>query len=171
AALRAKLDAAVVAAGQAQAAADEQLYKSNQAVRAACDALARVSRFDLVGEALLRPGTGLLARVGRDAKVIGFAFADELAPVPLAVARDERPATGPSTAPATLPTTIAHPETSLAVAPDGRRSDIGGAVRRALELFEGREVAAVAVSSDGRQGGGEGAVTSGLGWGGTRVCG
>jgi hypothetical protein len=54
AAIRARLDGAIAAATGVQAAADEQLYRSDARVRAACDELGRASRFSLAGDALLR---------------------------------------------------------------------------------------------------------------------
>ena len=211
-AARAKLDAAAAAATQLQAAADEKLYQSDAGVREACDALAGMSRFELALEAVLRPGEGLAAKLGREATVVGYAFADDLTPLPLSVRQSEgdgtrpvaQPATGPASAPTTGPTTAptSAPATSPTsaptsgpaigpvvslgsagaspslvveslrvpgVSPDGRRSDVAGSVRRVLERFEGRDLAAVVVLSDGRQVGGDGAVTSALAASGTPV--
>lgn len=164
AAVRAKLEAVGAAAAAVQAAGDEQLYKSNAQVRAACDELARMSRFELTGQALLGRGTGLLSKLRGDMSVVAFGFAGELSPLPLG--GDGAPAVS-ATAPATRPAPSTAP--TLAAAPDGRRSDIAGAVRRALDLFGSRDVAAVVLFSDGRQTGSAGAVTSGLAAAGTPV--
>ena len=150
AALRPRIAEALAAARQAQEAADAQLYQSNEAVRRVCDELSKMSRFQLVGQALLRPSTGLLATVGGRATVIGFTVADEPLPVPLATAATDADA-------------------KIAAEPDGKTSNLAGAVRTALNRVVGREVAAVVFFSDGRQVGGEGAVTAGLGAAGVPV--
>ena len=50
-------------AGQArQAAADQHLYETDAEVKRICDWLEGQSRFELVRDALLSPGTGLLAQ-------------------------------------------------------------------------------------------------------------
>ena len=170
AALRASLDTVTAAATQAQSAADEQLYRSNPHVRAACDDLAARNRFSLAEESLLRPGSGLLAMLGAGTTVVGFAFADDLSPLPLG-GQGRRAATRPSTAAAAAP---GSPATSpapaaLNAAPDGRSSDLAGSVRKALDLLENRDVAAVVLVSDGRQAGAEAAITSGLGASGVPV--
>lgn len=161
--VRAKLDAAAAAAAAVQAAGDEQLYGSDAQVRSACDELARMSRFELTGQALLGRGTGLLSKLRRDLSVVAFAFADELSPLPFTGRAPTLSATAPTTGPAwsTAP--------ALAAVPDGRRSDIAGAVRKALDLYGSRDVAAVVVFSDGRQTGPAGVVTSGLAAAGTPV--
>jgi hypothetical protein len=169
AALRTGLDAVVAAATHVQAAADQEVYGANAAVRAVCDGLARKSRYGLVEEALLRRG-GLLDRLGPEQPVAGFAIAEDLSPLPLpsgtpSAARADAPTTLPATAPATQPSNTP----SFALAPDGRRSDIVGCVRKAIDAFEGRDVAAVVVLSDGRAAGAAASVAAGLGASGAPV--
>ena len=167
--LRAGIDAAGAGAAQAQAAADERLYKADAAVRAACDELGRLSRFQLVEQALLRPGGGLLAKLGAGARVVGYGVAEGLTPLALPMPSSVDPsAAGPATAPATGPTS-APAAPALALQPDGRRSDLVGGVRAALEVAGGGDVAAVVLLSDGRQTGGQAVVTSGLGASGAPV--
>ena len=48
---------------------------------AACQALASASRFELVEDVLLRPGSGLVDALGEGARLVGFAVADDLSPV------------------------------------------------------------------------------------------
>jgi hypothetical protein len=158
-ALRKRIDETAAAAAQVQAAADEKLYQSDPRVRAACDTIARLSRIDVAAEVLLRPGSGLLSQLGPDVPVVGFAFADELSPLPLPLPRTtlEVPATGPTSAPA------------IGAPPDGRRSDIAAAVRHASDRFADREVSAVVLFSDGRQAGVDDSVTSSLAASGTPV--
>ena len=190
--LRSKLADAQAAAERAQGAADELLYRSNEDVRRACDALAGRSRFQLVEEALLRPEAGLVRAVGRQAGLVGYAVADGLSPIRLNAGAEAgaakaaemdahgnegvggnegarrnagingsagavgRAGAGGSTGGG------AGAEATLGAEPDGRVSDIAGAVREALGLAAGRDVAAVVVLTDGRQTGGGGAVTAGL---------
>ena len=167
-ALRAALDAAVAAAGRIQAAADERLYQSDPNVKAACDGLARSSRFALVEEALLRPETGLLPRLAGQVTVVGFGVGEALSPLPLHEGL-AAPTTRPTTVPVSQPTSGPAPRGSppptpgLSITPDGRRSDLAGSIRAALDLYANRDVAAVVLLSDGRQAGAEAAVTSGLG--------
>jgi len=139
--LRTKITAAAGAAKHAQAVKDEQLYQSSAPVRRTCEELARLSRADLVEQAVGRAETGLLARLGSDVTLLGFAVADDVTPLRI------RAGTLSATA---------------STRPLGGRSDIAGAVRRALDQAGGRDVAAVVFFSDGRQVGGEGSVTAGL---------
>ena len=164
AALRAKLDAVAAAAGQVQAGADEQLYRSNESVRAVCDALARRSRFELASEALLRPAAGLLDRLGGEVPVVGFGAAADLTPMPLGRPGNSKANSEAATRPVdTAPAAPGAVATGTVWAePDGRRSDLAGCVRQAVELFDNRDLAAVVLLSDGRQTGGGGALTSGV---------
>lgn len=166
-ALRTGFDAISAAAIAAQRAADERLYQSDEAVRSACDELAQASRFSLVEKALAGPTTGLLSVLGSSTTVVGFAFADDLIPVPIerGLADPSLPLaeTKPATSRPAVVQSAAGPSAEvLRVGPDGRQSDVAGAVRKALERFENRDVAAVILFSDGRQSGANAAVVSGL---------
>jgi hypothetical protein len=143
-ALRTKITAAADAAAHTQAVTDEHLYRTSEQVRQTCDELARLTRADLVEHAVAREETGLLARLGSDATVLSFAVADDVTPIHVRAGTPSATAATASTEPL------------------GRRSDIAGAVRRALDQAGGREVSAVVFFSDGRQVGGDGAVTAGL---------
>ena len=61
---RRRIDRVQAAAQAYQSSADEQLYKSNSAVRSACQLLSKSTRLDLAGSALLEPGAGLIAQAG-----------------------------------------------------------------------------------------------------------
>jgi hypothetical protein len=168
AALRAALDAVGAAATQVQGVADAELHRTSPAVKAVCDELSRKSRYELVEEALLRPGTGLLARLPGEA-VVRFGIAEDLSPLPLQVPASDAPGGAPASLPSTAPATVPSREPAFGAPPDGRRSDIVGCLRKALEGFEGREVAAVVLLSDGRPAGAASAVTAGLGASGAPV--
>jgi hypothetical protein len=124
-----------------QSAADEQLYKSDKAVRNACDALARASRLELASAALLDPKSGLLANLGTRDAALGFAIGKgDLSPLTL--------------------TANGRPVLSLAVMAGTNESDLTGAVTTALAGLGRRPVRAVVLLSDGRQVGGRGEVAS-----------
>lgn len=125
-----------------QSASDEVLYKSDTSVRPACDAMAKLTRLALAEEALLRPGTGLFARLGTEGPVIAFSIHQGLHP--MAVPRAGRKGIG----------------TSLAA--DGNDSDLTGAVAAALSGVSQGPVRAVVLLSDGRQIGGRRDLTSAL---------
>ncbi len=121
-----------------EAPSDERLYRENDQVRAICDRLAKLSRFELVEAALTDPKSGLLHRLPREALLYGYGVADGITPVALrggeqAVRR-------------------------LMLEPGGDTSDLTGAVRGAIDAFRGHPVQAVILFSDGRQVGGDGAV-------------
>ena len=137
-----KIESAAAAVARRQAMSDEQLYNSHIEVRRTCDALAKLSRYALVEEALTHPGSGLLDRFPSAVPLYGFGFAEHLAPLPLRGG--------------------GRPVQRLMLEPDGRQSDLGGAVPAALEAIRGQSVRAVIVFSDGRQVGGDESVPSGL---------
>jgi hypothetical protein len=136
---RAKIDAAQAAVEAFQSDVDANLYASNLQVKGICDELARLSRWSLTEQALLRPETGLLSRL----KSVG---------IPAAVYN--------------LSTGIAPlsrvPTDSLGAAPDRVGSNIAGAVPAVLSLVGQKPVRAVVMFSDGRQVGGDPSIVSGL---------
>jgi hypothetical protein len=133
-----KIAQAAAAVTQFQSGADDRLYQSNPQVRQACDAAAKLSRFALVEQALLRPG-GLVARADPEATLEGFGVTDDI--TALALIKDGQPAT------------------SLGASPDGPGSNLTADIARAVA---GRQVRAVVLFSDGRQSGGDPTVVSGL---------
>ncbi len=120
---------------QQQVARDEQSYQTNPAVREACDELSRMSRFDLVQRLLLRPKTGLLARLGAEAPIIAFSLNEKLSPIPIATQNGVASA--------------------LPMRPVGLRSDLTGGLRDLQDQLRGQTVQAILLFSDGRQVGGE----------------
>jgi len=134
----ARIARAATAVVQYQESADAKVYQMDPAVRKACDALAGLSRFALVEQALLRPG-GLLPRLEQEAAVTGLALAGDVQPLPL--------------------WNNAGPEAKLNASPDGDASNLTSGIARAVA---GRPVRAVVLFSDGRQVGGDPTVVSGL---------
>ncbi len=124
-------DALAEAIAKAQTAADNDLYRSDDNVRQACDELSAMSRLSIVNQALCsRPGS-VLPRLLEQAPVFGFTFSDDLTPLPL---EDD------SGALRSLPLEFA-----------GSRSDLTGALRAVREKMQGQPVQAVVLFSDGRQ--------------------
>jgi hypothetical protein len=124
-----------------QAGADEQLYKADPGVRAACDALSKACRLDLAKDALLDPAGGLLAELGGHDPVLGFGIGNgDLSPLALTVK--------------------GRPAASLALTATANQSDLTGAVTAALSALGKRPVRAIVLLSDGRQVGGRGDVAS-----------
>ncbi|HZK80640.1 MAG TPA: hypothetical protein VFC46_06220, partial [Humisphaera sp.] len=134
----AQIAKAATAVRDYQTDSDDRLYEMNADVRAACDAVASLSRFALVEKALLRPD-GIVAKAKKEASVIGFGLASDIIPLPL-VENDK-------------------PVAALNAAPDGDGSDLTAGIARAVA---GRTVRAVVLFSDGRQVGGDATVVSGL---------
>ena len=116
---------------KAQTSADNDLYRSNDAVRQACDQLRGMSRLQIVEDALVSRQSRVLSRLMEQAPVFGFSFADDLAAVAL---QDDRGA-------------VDH----LPVEVSGSRSDLTGALRAVREKMQGQAVQAIVVCSDGRQ--------------------
>ncbi|HWE03828.1 MAG TPA: hypothetical protein VG326_15595 [Tepidisphaeraceae bacterium] len=134
----AQIAQAAAAVREFQNASDDRLYASNPDVRSACDAIATLSRFALVEQALLRPG-GVVAKASKEASVIGFGLASDITPLAL-VEKDK-------------------PIQALNVVPNGDGSDLTAGIARAVA---GRSVRAVVLFSDGRQVGGDATIVSGL---------
>ncbi len=127
-ALNASLTTAIV---QAQTAADNDLYRSNDDVRQACDDLSALSRLSILNRALASRQSRVLGRLMEQALVFGFGFSDDIAPLPL---QDKLGAIAP------LPDEVS-----------GSRSDLTGALRAVREKMQGQPVQAIVICSDGRQ--------------------
>jgi hypothetical protein len=134
----AQIAQAATAVRDFQNASDERLYESNSDVQSACNAVAALSRFALVEQALLRPD-GIVARAKKEASVVGYGLAADV--VPMALVENDQPVG------------------ALPLKPDGDGSDLTGGIARAVA---GRAVRAVVLFSDGRQVGGDKTVVSGL---------
>lgn len=130
-------------AAQFQSESDAALYKENAEVRATCDRLAGMTRFELIEEAVTHPTEGLLAKLPPRAPVFGFAVGEHVTPLPL------RGAGGQSVR-------------RLLVDPDAVRSDLTGGVREALDRMRHQGVQAVVFFTDGRQVGAAGSIASSL---------
>jgi hypothetical protein len=120
---------------KAQTDSDNDLYRSNDAVRDACDALSGMTRLQIVDRALSSQPGNVLAKLMEQAPVFGFTFSDDVAPVPL---QDDRGAVR------TIP-----------VETGGLRSDLTSALRAVREKMQGQPIQAIVVCSDGRQTGPE----------------
>jgi hypothetical protein len=123
-----------------QKSADEQLYAANPQVRLASDGLAKLSRVSLVQEALLDPRSGLVPVLLRRGPVAGYAIRSDLETIVLVPEGRKLP---PSIWQATAP-----------------RTDLTGAVARALDLAARTPVKAIVLFSDGREVGGNHDMTS-----------
>lgn len=132
-----------------QEGADGQLYATNSQVREQCDALAGQSRLSLVEEALLDPGSGLLAALARKGPVLGYSAGSELRPLEL---------TKGGGGPLDAGWQARSPQ-----------SDLTGAVAAALNLAGRQPVKAIILFSDGRQVGGRNDLTSAVQPSGVRV--
>jgi hypothetical protein len=140
--VRRRIDRVQTAARALQSATDEQLYKSNPAVRSACDVLARCTRLDLSKAALIDRRSGLIAKLGDRDPIIGLAIDRGLSSIALS--------------------SNGRPVETLPVTADANESDLAGAVGAAMNGLANRPVRAVVLMSDGRQVGGRGDVTSAL---------
>jgi hypothetical protein len=130
-------------AAQFQTESDASLYKDNADVRAACDRLAAMTRFELIEEAITHPADGRLAKLPPRAPVFGFAVGARVTPLPL------RGAGG-------------QPVRRLLIEPDDPRSDLTGGVRDALDRMRHQRVQAVVLFTDGRQVGAAASIASSL---------
>lgn len=139
---RRRVERAQAAAVEYQAAQDEQLYKDNAQVRAACQKISKSSRLALAESALLHPQTGLVARLGSGEPTIGLAIHHDLTPITLS--------------------DLGQPVADLELTADANESNLTGAVAAAINGLANRPVRAVVLFSDGRQVGARGEVTSAL---------
>jgi hypothetical protein len=130
-------------AAQFQSDADRALYESDPEVRAVCDGVARLTRFQLVEQALGAPGAGLLSRLPPRAPLFGYTVGPDVAPLAL---RGDGGAT----------------VRRLLVPPDGARSDLTGGLREVTDLLRHQPVQSVVLFTDGRQVGAEASVASSL---------
>jgi hypothetical protein len=130
-------------AAQFQTDSDEELYRNDAEVRAACDELKELTRFELVQQALTRADAGLLSHLPPRAPVFGYAIGPDVVPLPL------RGAGGQNVK-------------RLILAPDGDRSDLTGGLREVTELLRHQPIQSVVLFSDGRQVGAETSFASSL---------
>lgn len=129
---QAAVEAVADAAGTFQLDADKGLYGSDPQVRAACDRLAKMNRLQLVDEALTGEPSGLLYHLPDGAPVYGFAAGESVEPLPLR---------GPG----------GRPVRRLLVDANSSGTELGAAVRDAIDQMRGAAVRAVVLFSDGRQ--------------------
>lgn len=140
--LRQRIKAAAEAAEKYQLASDLGLYKSNQSVHTVCDEVAKLSRLALAERAVLRSGTGLVARLEGQAPISMFAIDNGLLPITFS--------------------SRGRMLSTLPIKADGNESDLTGAVTNAVASLIGRPIRAVVLFSDGRQVGGRNDIVSGL---------
>ena len=119
---------------KAQSAQDLQLYQSNQAVRAACDKIASLSRYDRVELALLCRGGGeesnFLSKLPSGESISAYSVGETTEPI--AFDRQRGPA-------------------AFSQPPSEMSTDLVDAVQTALSHAAGRPVQAIVLFSDGRQ--------------------
>jgi hypothetical protein len=132
-----QIDDAANEVAQYQETSDERLYQADPEVKQPCDEIARLSRYSLAEQALLRPG-GIVASARKKAAVIGASLAEEVAPLELI--RGDRPVS------------------ALGAAPDGLRSDLTAGIAAAVAR---QPVFAVVLLSDGTQVGGDKMIVTG----------
>jgi hypothetical protein len=125
-------DTLSTAIAQAQTSADNDLYRSNDAVRTACDDISALSRAGLVDRALTSPQMSILGALLSQAPVFGFSFADSFFAVPLQ--RQD----GSSLK-------------SIPIAATGAQSNISAALSAIRDKMQGKPVQAIVLFSDGRQ--------------------
>ena len=108
------------------------------------------SRMDLAKSLLSNEEFQLIEKLSEKNKVLLYGFAAGLTPLPLLAVE---PALGPDGEPVdSSPTTRVAPRPNLSeVNPDGKYSNIGGAIRSALQKSREASIAAVIVLSDGRR--------------------
>jgi hypothetical protein len=134
------LTALIAIADRAQSDADAALYESDPDVRAVCDKLAGMSRFDRVEMALTNPGTGLLRKFSTDIPLFGYSVGGD----------------DPQNAAVPLPLRGGgQPVRQLLIQPDGSRSDLTGGLRSAIAQTRGQPLAAIVLLSDGQPVGGD----------------
>lgn len=98
------------------------------------------TRLELVKALLQHDGDAVLRELARNNRVLAYSFADGLDPLPLHAV--------PADAPADAPPPLPDPDP---LAPDGRQSNLGLAVRSALERSRDSSVAALVLLTDGRR--------------------
>jgi hypothetical protein len=130
-------------AAQFQTDADEALYNGNAEVKSICDRLARLTRFQLVEQALTGPEAGLLTRLPARAPLFGYAIGPRVTPLALR---------GPN----------GEVVKRLLVSPEGAPSDLTGGLREVTDLLRHQPVQSVVLFSDGRQVGAEASFASSL---------
>src|SRR5579871_5011380 len=127
---------------KSQAAADQQLYETDAAVRKACDTLAKMSRLQLAEDALIGPG-GIGPNLAANGSLSVFAIDQDLRPVTLGKRSGG----------------LAGVARLQAV---GKGSNLTSAVSAAASSANERGTRAIVVFSDGRQTGGRADVVSAM---------
>lgn len=141
-------------ASQFQTESDDALYRNSPQVKQICDDLARLSRFELVEEALLAGG-------GSDHSRTGAATAGLVAQIPARTPLLAY-AVGSSVVPLGLRDTAGQPARRLIVTPDQTHSDLTGTLQSVLNQLRYQSVQAVVLFSDGRQVGSQTAIASSI---------
>ncbi len=118
------------AVAQLQGELDDKFYRSDPAARAAADALASQSRYDLVEKALLEPGKGLIDHLPAEMPLAGMALRGPAVLFPLR--RGDKPIV------------------RLPARPDAIQSDLAGALAAARASL-GKSLRGIVLFSDGRQ--------------------
>jgi hypothetical protein len=136
-------------ADQFQNEADEELYRTNSDVRKAADALAPLSRLQLVEQALTHPSTGLLSAIPQDAPVYGYGIGASAQPVALR-GNDQN-------------------VRRLLITPDAPTSNLTGGSREVLDRLRTQKIHAAILFSDGRQIGEEAVIATSLAGGGVPI--
>jgi hypothetical protein len=114
--------------GSSQAASDRAIYQANSEVRAACDQVAKTSRFQRTEIALLDQRIGLLGKINPAIPVYGYSIARDAQPLALRAG-----------------------DKHLAVSANGTATDLTGALRSATGQLSSVPLQAVVLFSDGRQ--------------------
>ena len=128
-------------AAQFQTESDEALYKTNPQVKATCDELGALTRFQLVEQALIAE-EGLLSKLPAAAPLFGYVIGPDVTPLALRGKGQN--------------------VKRLLVEPDGAKSDLTGGLREVMDTLRYQPVQSVILFSDGRQVGAEALISSSL---------
>ncbi len=165
---RRRIEQADAALADHRTHADQRLFESDADVRDLCRGIDARTRFDLVSLALMRADTGLLARLGPSVPVEGFSFAEDvtrlgrLLPAPRSpdAAEDRTDRDDSRSGAAAAPPSknggaagVGSPTIRPNLKPDGRRTDVAGAIAATVASLGPAQVRAIVVFSDGRQAG------------------
>ena len=106
---------------------DLRLYQRDEQVRQICDELSKLTRIQVVEQALLAPKRGLVARLKPGSPLVAMSFAAETEPISIGSAGE--------------------PALAAGLSADGRRTNLVGALRQAIERVGESNLEAVVLIS------------------------
>jgi hypothetical protein len=124
--MRSRFDQVEHALAEMRAAADAELYQSNEQVKAACDQIASASRLDIARLALSGNSSGIANELENSLAVHYVSFSDDILPL------------------------SGNGSSLEELEANGFATDVAGAIQSSATQLSGREIAGFVVLSDGR---------------------